>query len=350
MTRPISFGLAGVAHYHAGFWAQAVVDMPEARLAGVWDPDEARGRNVADQYGVPFFRDLRALLRACDAVGVATETVKHAAVVEEAAAAGVHILCEKPMAATLADCDRIEQAVRTSGVVFMQNYPKRFDPVNHELVRRVHRGDLGRVVLVRVRHGHCHGLDPAFGQQWFADPAYSGGGALLDEGVHAADFLLWLLGTPVDVTATVSRAALGLPVEDTAAAVFTFPDGALAEVTASWTFVAAEQSVEVYGTEGAALLSGVDLASREFATPPYLRLFRRRGVSRTWEAVPVVPAFVGDTFHHGGPRHFVDCLRQHRTPPVGVREGRRAVEMILAAYRAAATGTSQRIPMTGGAR
>ncbi|MDR7419098.1 MAG: Gfo/Idh/MocA family oxidoreductase [Armatimonadota bacterium] len=346
MRSPIRFGLVSFAHYHAEFWAQAVTDHPEARLVGVWDDDRARGEQAAARHGTRYFDSLADLLRECDAVGITSETVRHADLVEQAARAGVHVLCEKPLAATVADCDRIHRAVEASGIVFMQNFPKRFDPVNHELVERVHRGDLGQVVLVRIRHGHYHGRQPEFLRQWFVDPDRSGGGTLLDEGVHAADFLLWLLGAPERVTAVVSHRALGLRAEDTAAALFTFPDGAVAEVVTSWNFVAAEQSVEVYGREGSALLSGVDLASKDFAGAPFLKVFRLGGPRGTWETSPSVTTFGGAVFHQGGPRHFVECLRTGRRPALGVEDGRRPVEMILAAYRAAAAGRSEPVLFT----
>jgi len=338
---PIRFGQLSFAHYHAAFWAQAIVDHPDARLVGVWDDDPARGEEAAARHDTQYFGNLEALLRECDAVGITSETVRHADLVEQAARAGVHILCEKPMATTVQDCDRIQRAVDASGVVFMQNYPKRFDPINHELVGRVHRGDLGRVVLVRIRHGHSQGRQPEFLRQWFVDPDQSGGGTLLDEGVHAADFLLWLLGPPEQVTAVVSNRALHLRTEDTAAAFFTYSSGALAEVVTSWNFVAAEHSVEIYGSEGTALLSGVDLASKDFSSVPHLKIFRLGGSRGVWESSPTATSFGSGTFHHGGPRHFIECLGTGRRPALGVEEGRRPVEMILAAYRAAASGRSQ---------
>lgn len=350
MNPPIRFGLVSFAHYHAAFWAQAVAEHPDARLVGVWDDDPARGQEAAVRCGTEYFGDLESLLRGCDAVGITSETVRHADLVERVAAAGVHILCEKPMAANREDCDRIQRAVEASGVVFMQNFPKRFDPVNHELVARVHGGDLGRVVLVRIRHGHYHGRDPEFLRQWFVNPDLSGGGTLLDEGVHAADFLLWLLGPPERVTAVVSNRALGHRAEDTAAAVFTFPSGAIAEVTTSWNFVAAEHSVEIYGSDGTALLSGVDLASKDFSAPPCLKMFRLGGARGVWESSPVATSFAGGAFHHGGPRYFIECLRDGRRPELGVEDGRRPVEMILAAYRAAASGRSEPVVFPGAAR
>jgi predicted dehydrogenase len=340
---PIRFGLLSVAHSHGHFWAAAVRESPQGELVGIWDDDAARGAEAARRHGTRFWPDLDALLGACDAVGITSETVEHARLVEAAARRGRHVLCEKPLAATMADCDRIARVVAETGIVFMQSFPKRLDPVSHELKRMLGAGELGRIVLARVRHGHFHGLDPAFRGQWYVDPARSGGGALLDEGVHAADFVRWLFGEPESVTATVSRAALGLPVEDTAVATFRFPDGVLAEVATGIAFVAGDNSVDLYGTEGAAVLSGVDLASRDLTDGPFLRTFRA-GAERRWRPSPIVPRFKAGGFHHQNPLHFLDALRRGTPPPITLADGRRAVLMILAAYRAAETGRREPVP------
>jgi predicted dehydrogenase len=342
MSGVIRFGILSFAHYHANFWAQAINASPHATLVGVWDDDRRRGEEAARRHGTRYWPDLGALLRECDAVGITSETVKHAPLVEEAAAAGVHILCEKPMAATLEDCDRIQRAVREAGVTYMQNFPKRFDPINHELVGLVRRGELGRIALVRIRHANFHFLDVE-SRAWFTDPELCGGGALLDEGIHAADFLLWLLGEPETVYATVSQAILELPVDDTAVALFTYPSGTLAEFATGGVVLAAENSIEVHGTEGSAVLSGVDLASRDFSTPPFFKVFRRNGQRGVWEGSKIVPFFKQGNFHQQGPLHFIECLRHGRVPVVGLEEGRKSVAMIVAAYRAAATGQVQRI-------
>ncbi len=343
MSRSIRFGIVSFAHYHADFWAEAIKAEADASLAGVWDDVAERGREAADRYGTRFCQTLSGLLRDCDAVGITSTTASHADLVEEAAAAGVHILLEKPIATTLEDCSRIEQAVRRAGIQFMQNFPKRFDPVNRELVQTVRRGDLGKITLVRVRHGHFHGTDPHFQRQWFADATLSGGGTLIDEGVHTTDFLRWLLGETAErVIATLSDQALGLAVEDTACAVYTFPSGALATVTTSWTFQASEVSVEVYGIEGSALLSGVDLASRDFAGAPYLKVFRRGQKRGIWSESQIVPGFKGGPlFHQQGLKHFLECLRQGHRPVTGLEDGRQSLTMVLAAYRAARSGRQE---------
>lgn len=346
MSPPIRVGILSFAHYHATFWSEACRDSPLAEFVGIWDDDRTRGEEAARRYGVRFWPELDALLAACDAVGVTSETARHAGLIEAAARRGRHVLCEKPLAATLEDCERIARVVAETGVTFMQSFPKRFDPVNHELRRMVRAGELGRITLVRVRHGHFHGLEPRFVAEWYADPARSGGGALMDEGVHAADLIRWLFGEPESVTATTSAGALGLPVDDAAVAVFRFPDGLLAEVATSWAFTAADNSVELFGTEGAAVLSGVDLGSRDLTDSAFLKTYRF-GQPRRWTVSPIVPRFKTGGFHHQNLLRFLDALHEGTRPPVTLEDGRRAVEMIRAAYRAAETGQRQAIPPLG---
>jgi predicted dehydrogenase len=347
MGSRIRVGILGFAHYHANFWSEVFRDSALAEFAGVWDHDAERGAASAEKYGVRFWPDLGELLEGCNAVAVTSETVHHAALIEQAAARGRHVLCEKPLAATLEECDRIARAVAQSGITFMQSFPKRFDPVNHELRRMIREGELGRVWLVRVRHGHFHGLEPEFIRQWYMDPALSGGGALLDEGVHAADLLRWLLGEPESVTATISNAALGLAVEDVAVAVFRFPDGALGELSTGSGFAAADNSVEVYGTEGSAILSGVDLASRDLTTEGFLKVYRRGQPERRWTVSPIVPRFKSGGFHQQNALHFLEALALGMAPAVTLEDGRRAVAMIVAAYAAARTGQRTPVPRPG---
>jgi len=343
MTARIRFGLLSFAHFHANFWADAINGSDKAELVGIWDDDVARGQAAASKYGTQFVPDLAALLDQCDAVGITSETAKHVALVEAAAARGVNILLEKPMARNLAECRRIVEIVRQSGVTFMQNFPKRYDPINHELIRLVRDGVLGEISLVRVRHGNAHlmELGAAAAANWFGQREQAGGGALLDEGIHAADLLLWLLGEPEKVSAFVSNATLGLSLEDTALAIFSYPSGALAEIATGGTLLAAEGSIEVFGTHGVAVLSGVDMASRFFARPPYLKIFRRNMGRNEWEGIDLTPNFQHGHFHHGGPLHFIEVLRGEAQPVLSLEDGWKPVAMIEAAYRASETGQAQ---------
>jgi predicted dehydrogenase len=331
---PIRVGVLSFAHYHANFWCKAIRDDPRAELAGIWDDDHARGIDAAERFGTTFEPSLDALLAWVDAVAITSETAHHRPLIEAACARKLAVLCEKPLATTMEDALAIEHVVATSGVIFVQSFPKRLDPASHELRGLIKSGALGKIWLTRIRHGHNHGSDPAFTQGWWTDPVLSGGGTLIDEGVHATDFLLWLFGRPRSVQAMTAKVDPEACVEDVATAIFQWVDGMIAEITTGWRFQAAADSVEVYGTAATALLSGVDLASKSLAaTGPYLRWARAEASS--WTHVDVTPAFVTGAFHQHSVVAFIDTLVAGSDPPAGVREGREALNLVIAAYTAA---------------
>jgi myo-inositol 2-dehydrogenase / D-chiro-inositol 1-dehydrogenase len=339
---PLRIAILGFAHYHANYWAEAVAAHPAAVLARIWDDDILRGIDAARRYRCVFCNDVSRSVQDVDAVAISSETAGHEALIEAAATLGKPILCEKPLAADLVQAKRIAAMLDKNPVFFMQSLPKRLDPVNHALRDLIASGELGDIRLARVRHGHAHGLDPAFRAGWWTDPARSGGGTLLDEGVHAADLLRWLFGDPVEVSAMIS-ASSGLQVEDAATATFRWADGMLGEIVTGWTMVAAETSIEVYGTRGTALVSGVDLASRGRHPEPGLCVclvgsdrFIRRGP---------VPRFTAGGFHQAVAAAFVDALLAGDPPPVALAEGLGAQAMIEAAYRAAGTGRTTAVPL-----
>ncbi len=346
MSGPLKIGLLGVEHYHANFWAKAFAQSEGVTLAGVYDPKAAVAAAFAAEHGIAVAPDPDALAAACDALAICGATSDHLAMVEIAARHGRPILCEKPIAANWADVRAIREIVARTGVPFMQSFPKRFDPINAELKAVLDSGRLGRLTLARVRHGHSHGLSESFKEAWFVDPARSGGGTLLDEGVHAADFLRFAFGEPESVTATTSHAALGLPVEDTAVATFRYAGGLIAEVATGWCFAGADNSIEIYGTAGTLLLSGVDLASRDCRDRDFLRVLTRAD-GAGWVASPTVPRFKTGIFHEHVVFAFVEALKAGGPMPVTLDDGQRAFAMIEAAYRAAASGCRQAIGYGG---
>lgn len=331
------------AHYHANFWTEAFLADGAATVTCVWDDDAARGAEAAGRFGVPFQPELMQALAGCDAVAICSETRHHLALARAACGAGRAILCEKPTARNVAEVDAMAHAVRDAGVLFMQSFPKRFDPASHALKALVDDGRLGRVHLVRIRHGHHYGLDPAFRAGWYVDPERSGGGALLDEGVHGADLLHWFFGLPATVSAEVVSPMGGSAADETGTALFRWDSGLLAEITSSVLLPAADTSIEIYGTLATALLSGVDLASRDITQGGYLRVSREVAGTRSWETLDVVPRFKLGQFHHQNAIGFLHCLRSGEAPPAGLADGRAALLMIEAAMRAARTGTRQAV-------
>jgi myo-inositol 2-dehydrogenase/D-chiro-inositol 1-dehydrogenase len=329
-------GVLSFAHYHANFWSEVFAE--RGVLAGIWDDATARGRDAAARFGTTHYGSLGSLLDQSTAVAICSETSRHAELVDAASQRGLAVLCEKPLGTSLADCERIARIVADRGVFFMQSFPKRFDAATHRLREAIQGGELGRITLARVRHGHFYGLQSDFRERWYVRRGLAGGGALLDEGVHAADLLAWLFGLPETVVAQVSHEALGLEVEDLGIAVFRWASGLIGEITSSFTFAAADTSVELYGTQGTLLLSGVDLASRDITTERFMRRYRSDSSQKSWDTLDVVPRFKLGGFHQQNAIAFVDALEQGHPPPIAIVDGLNAGRMIDAAYRSAQSG------------
>jgi predicted dehydrogenase len=339
MAGPIKIGILRFEHYHANFWTKALTRSDDAIYVGFWEPDDALADAAVEIHGVIRYADIDALIADCDAVAVCSATSGHLPLIEKAARAGKAILCEKPIAHTNEDCRKIAEVIKETGVTFMQSFPKRFDPINHEIRTVLDSNEIGALTMVRIRHGHNHGtLTPGFGEGWFADPSQSGGGTLIDEGVHAADYLRWTFGEPSKVCATISSDTLGLDVEDSAIAIFKWDNGLIGEVTTSWSFAAADTSVEVYGTKGTILLSGVDIASRPNREKDFLKIYRLKDGKGEWTHSQSVPAFKTGVFHEHVAWNFVSALREGRPMPVTLKDGWHAFAMIDAAYKSARSG------------
>ncbi len=343
MDRPRT-ALLSFAHDHAHHWARALRRDPGAHLAAIWDDNPERGAVAAARYGVAFEARLEELLARSDvdAVGICSENRHHAELTIAAARAGKHVLCEKPMAPTLGECDAMLAACEAAGVTYMQAFPQRHDPSNLKITALLAEGRIGRVLTARKRHGHGGLLlgwfDPP-DMAWFLDAKRAGGGALLDEGIHAADVLRWFLGDPLRVWAQVQQFTPGLGVEDNAVAVYEFPGGVRAVLETSWTWLAGTLTTEIYGDAGTILQQGNDCASTEILSEvvPRLMVYSRRNALPGWY-LDTDGATQFEQYHEEVARQFARCLREGGPPPVTGEDGRAALAMILAAYEAARTG------------
>lgn len=340
MPEKIGVGLISFAHPHQNAWAKVFSERADARVAAVWDDDEARGRAKAEALGVPFVAELGALLTQDDvhAVTICSENVKHADHAVQAAKAGKHVMVQKPMATTVADADRIVAAVRSSGVTYMQAYNLRFDSLHTKVKELVDEGAVGRVTVVRRRHSHHFGLTEEETNRvlsWMSNPDLSGGGALMDEGAHALLWYLWMFGRPRTVSAEITTLMPHLRVDDNVLLTFAFEGGMLGTLQTSWTEVAGGPTIEIYGEKGVIIATGTDIASTRFAPEDTLWLQVFRTETGAWEYPPIelekarpVPP----------PNAFIDCLVAGKPSPVPVEDARNAVVMAVAAYDAAKAG------------
>jgi len=280
--------LIPIALIGAGVIARTHIDRlarsPGARLAGIADPAPA-GRAVAEAAGVPCFADHREMLSALRPAGVivASPNASHVPVALDCLAQGIAVLVEKPVADTVEDARRLVQAQAASGVPVLVGHHRRHNPILQRARDIVRSGRLGRLLAV---HAQATFLKPDayFGVAWRRAP---GGGPVLINLIHDIDTLRFLAGEVVQVISATSQHARGFAVEDTAAAVLRFADGALGTVLGSdatvspwcWDFCAGEQPQYPRQPVQSHFLAG----THGSLSLPDLALWHYRG-ERSWHA------------------------------------------------------------------
>jgi 1,5-anhydro-D-fructose reductase (1,5-anhydro-D-mannitol-forming) len=242
-VRTLKVAIASFAHVHASGYAKALRDMPGIELLasdpdGAAAPDDAsRGAQLAAELGIAYVDDYDDLFAwSPDAVIVTAENSRHRAIVEQAAAHGVHVLCEKPIATELEDAKAMIAACDAAGVILMIAYPVRFAPQFAALRGHLDAGSLGEPFAVV---GTNNGKIPINSRRWFTDRALAGGGALVDHVVHCADLIDALTNgmrakTVYAAANGILHADKGVDVETGGLVTVTYEDGLIATIDCSW--------------------------------------------------------------------------------------------------------------------
>jgi predicted dehydrogenase len=232
--------------------AAALSSRPGCELSAVSRARKELAIEFASEYNASPFADWRTMVASSeiDAVYIATPVFLHAEQTIEAARQGKHVLCEKPMAMSVAECDRMIAACKDAGVKLGVAYYRHFYPVIRRIRTLIESGGIGRPVLARAEA--FERFDPPSGgdREWLLDPEKSGGGPMMDFGCHRIEILLHLLGPISSTTAVHSNVLFERPVEDTTLATFTFRSGAQAVVAASHAPPDSRDSFDLVCTEG----------------------------------------------------------------------------------------------------
>jgi predicted dehydrogenase len=326
----------GVLVVGAGFLGAQRAAAAEAargtRLVGVVDIDLGRARSVAARHGGFAVSDIEdGLARdGVDAVVVATPHADHVESVELALARGKHVLCEKPLAIDGDDCRRLAEQADDAGLRLAVGFNHRFYPPVRDAIAIVDRGEVGRVEGVRVQIGH-HASEE-FLKGWHTDREVSGGGTLLDNGVHACDLIRRLAGEVDAAWGALRHDREALDAcEREAFGLFFRGDDAVAELHSSWNLRRGYLTIEVRGERGwlvvetapwrldGRLTSGKRVARGYFADRVRERLFRARfGCERSFvQELEDLAATIGGRPRMGG----------------SSEDGCRATEMVLGLYK-----------------
>jgi UDP-N-acetyl-2-amino-2-deoxyglucuronate dehydrogenase len=325
-------GAGTIGNVHAA----QLAGLEAAELVAVAEPREEAGRELARSYGAEWHPNLGGLLARddVDVVVLCTPSGLHVDGAVVAARAGKHIISEKPMAITIDGVERMIQACREAGVTLSVIFQYRFNRDTVRIKRALDAGLFGRPVLCNALV-HWHRTQDYYDEKggWRGTWVLDGGGALMNQSVHAVDLLQWLLGPVKSACAYAETLTHDIETEDLATAALCFESGAMGVVQGTTcNHRDYPLRIELRGTEGSATFEGTRLTGwypsrdEEVLSEKELALFP--------ESVdePLGPA------HGRQLRDIFAALREGREPPVPGEEARKAVEIILGIYRAARSG------------
>ena len=318
-------------------------DHPQARLAGFYDLNQERARELAEKWGGKAYSSWEEMLAdpGIDVVSICVANNAHAQLSIAALQAGKHVLCEKPMATTLADCEAMVAAARESGKFLMIGQNQRLTKAHQKARELVENGTLGKILTFRTTFGHggpeTWSVDPGK-NTWFFDKSKAAMGAMADLGIHKTDLIQYLLGqTVVETTAKVTtldkRGADGqlIGVDDNAICIYRMSGGAMGTMTASWTFYGAEDnSTVLYGTKG---------ILRIYDDPAYsLKLITAGGEKVLYELEAIQ---TNDNQTKSGVIDcFMDCLVNNTPPAISGQSVLTAMRAVFASLESSETGKS----------
>lgn len=301
---------------------------PDAKLVAYYDKNYQRAQRMAEKYGGKAYETYFELLKdpEIDAVSVCVENRSHAEITTAALYAGKHVLCEKPMAVTLAECESMVAAAEFNGKYLMVGHNMRFDPVHRRAKELLRDGVIGDIITFRTTMGNAgpEGWSVDEGT-WFFDKNKAAMGALADLGIHKIDLLQYLTGqTVIETTAKVVTLNKHdgdgnlISVDDNALCILRMNGGAMGTLAASWTVYGHEcNSTCLYGTKGIMLIYS------DPGAPIVVRDLSNTSTSYSFE--PTTKSGVID--------EFISALEENREPEINGKKALTIMRTIFASIK-----------------
>ena len=315
--------------------ARAVDAIDGAEVVAVYGPNPEKAQKIATEHRAAFFADLDGLLahRPMEMVIIGSPSGLHAEQGIAAARRGLHVLVEKPIdirtdrADALIDaCDRAN--VRC-GVIFQE----RFQPANLQVKKLIVDGELGRPLLINAHVPWYRPPEYYTKSRWHGIRAVDGGGALMNQGVHTVDFLLWLMGDVARVQGRTATLLHTMECEDTALAILEFESGALGTLQVTTAeYPGYERRVEITGTEGTIILEGDRVIAADLRKKKEGLAIEPASEAGERASSPVVSDISG---HRAAIEESIRAVRDGGTLHCDGREGRRSLALVERIYQAA---------------
>ncbi|HEU5102624.1 MAG TPA: Gfo/Idh/MocA family oxidoreductase [Roseiflexaceae bacterium] len=321
----IRIGILSAAHGHAHSYADCLRAIADVELVGIADEDPTRGQAFATRHAIRAFDSAKSLLaEGLDGVIICAANRDHRPLTELAVGHTRYILCEKPIATTVADAEAMIDACERAGAKLQIAFPVRFAPPVQRLRALLQSGALGQIYSLKTTN---HGQMPG---GWFIDRELAGGGAVIDHTVHVIDLLRWFFDAEIsEVYAEVGVGLLheGMDIDDAGMLSFTLSNGAYGTLDTSWSRPSAfptwgDVTIEVVAERGWARLD---------AFKQQLAVYSNRASTSQWVGW-------GPNMDLGLMHDFVSMIAAGREPSISGQDGLRALQAALAAYESAAAG------------
>jgi UDP-N-acetyl-2-amino-2-deoxyglucuronate dehydrogenase len=317
-------------------------------VAAVFGENRDKTEHLAQRHGAVAYATLDDLLRhpALDVVLIGSPSGCHAAQAAAAARAGCHVLVEKPLDITTARIDALLDEVTRAGITLGVFFQDRLKPDVVLLKRLLDEERIGAPVMATGEVKWFRPPEYYAASRWRGTWALDGGGALMNQGIHTLDLLLYLLGPVVRVSGDIGTRFHRIEAEDTAVAALHFANGAVGTIEATTAaYPGRARRVHVVGSHGSLLLEGDQLEEVRLAdsaagtgVPAPGDERSRAGIAHGSAAAPenaASPVVSDIAAHQRMIEDFVDAIQRRRAPVCDGREGRRSVEVVEAIYRSA---------------
>jgi UDP-N-acetyl-2-amino-2-deoxyglucuronate dehydrogenase len=317
--------------------ARATSEIEGVKVAAVGGPNPEKVRRLADRHGAAAYADEEAFLRhrPMDVVLIGSPSGLHASQGIAAARQGLHVLTEKPIDVTVARGGELVTACEKAGVKLGVFFQDRFTPDFVAVKKALVEGALGRPLLASARVKWWRPPEYYSQSRWRGTAALDGGGALINQGIHTIDLLLWLLGDVRRLSARSVTLLHAIEAEDTLVATLEFASGAVATyeaTTAAWPGY--PRQVELTGTEGTVVIEHDRVLRADLRTPRADLAGSEAGKTASASS-PVVSDARG---HRAALEDFLRAIRDDAEPSCNGREGLRSLVLVEALYRSARTG------------
>lgn len=337
MIRVGLIGAGNISDTHA----RAIGEIAGASLTAVHSPTRANAERLASRHNAAAYDALDAFLehRPMEMVIVGSPSGLHADHGIAAARRGLHVLVEKPIDVTTKRADALIAEAAGAGVTLGVIFQDRMKPDIVQLKALVDAGRLGTPILATASVKWYRPPSYYQNSRWRGTPALDGGGALMNQGVHTVDLLLWLFGPVRRVSGRIATRLHAIDVEDTAVAVLEFANGAVATIEATTAaFPGYPRRLELTGSTGTAILDGDALVALDLVDGAPDVPLRSPAPGRAKAENAASPVVSDVSAHRAVIEDFIGAVRSGGRPCCDGAAGRPSVEVIEAVYRASRTG------------